>query len=433
MLDMYGQILVAVGIMFLLVTFCKPKEAKLVTSKPFSKFQSIFLTVYLIMMAGDWLQGPTVYALYNYYGFSRKENGILFIAGFGSSMIFGTFAGTLADKYGRKVNCIVYGIVYALCCVTKHFNNYYILMVGRLLGGFATSILASAFESWMVSEHHTRGFEESWIANTFSLMTIGNGLVAISCGFLAQGAVYLYGGHPVAPFDLSMALLILGMLVIFVTWTENYGDAAAPMSTGLKDAFRAVMSDRKVFLLGAIQSMFEGAMYTFVFMWTPTLEQSGNIPHGLIFASFMICCSIGGSCFSFLVTRYKVERFMRFVFLVAALAMCVPMFTKKPAYVMGAFCVYEVAVGIFWPGMGTMRSKYVPEEGRATIMNIFRIPLNALVCLILVYQGDLPINVVFIFCVAFIGICAGLQCGLVNAVESGRISGDEEEGFSPGK
>ena len=48
--------------------------------------------------AGDWLQGPYVYALYQHYGYQVGDIGRLFIAGFGSSMIFGTIAGTLADK-----------------------------------------------------------------------------------------------------------------------------------------------------------------------------------------------------------------------------------------------------------------------------------------------------------------------------------------------
>jgi hypothetical protein len=47
---------------------------------------------------GDWLQGPYVYALYDYYGYTVKDIGRLFIAGFGSSMVFGTVVGSLADK-----------------------------------------------------------------------------------------------------------------------------------------------------------------------------------------------------------------------------------------------------------------------------------------------------------------------------------------------
>ncbi len=52
----------------------------------------------LCATAGDWLQGPYVYALYQHYGFDRGDIGRLFIAGFGSSMIFGTIVGSLADK-----------------------------------------------------------------------------------------------------------------------------------------------------------------------------------------------------------------------------------------------------------------------------------------------------------------------------------------------
>ena len=36
---------------------------------------------------GDWLQGPYVYALYSYSGYTKGDIGELFIAGFGSSMV----------------------------------------------------------------------------------------------------------------------------------------------------------------------------------------------------------------------------------------------------------------------------------------------------------------------------------------------------------
>jgi hypothetical protein len=35
----------------------------------------------------------------------------------------------------------------------QHFPNFWVLMFGRLMGGIATSILFSAFESWLVCEH----------------------------------------------------------------------------------------------------------------------------------------------------------------------------------------------------------------------------------------------------------------------------------------
>ena len=51
----------------------------------------------------------------------------------------------------------------------------------------------------------------------------------------------------------------------------------------------ACCADQKIALLGAMQSLFEGSMYTFVFLWTPALSPNGeHLPHGMIFACFMV-------------------------------------------------------------------------------------------------------------------------------------------------
>lgn len=55
---------------------------------------------------------------------------------------------------GRKRACVTYCIVYILSCITKHSPQYKVLMVGRILGGIATSLLFSAFESWLIAEHN---------------------------------------------------------------------------------------------------------------------------------------------------------------------------------------------------------------------------------------------------------------------------------------
>ena len=81
---------------------------------------------------------------------SIGDIGLLFIAGFGSSLVFGTFAGAACDRAGRRRGCLGYVGSYALSCMLKHSPNYWVLMVGRLLGGISTSLLFSAFEAWMV-------------------------------------------------------------------------------------------------------------------------------------------------------------------------------------------------------------------------------------------------------------------------------------------
>ena len=78
-----------------------------------------YLCVYLLATLSDWLQGPYVYALYDAYGYSQHAIAILFVAGFGSSMVFGSFVGGMADWGGRRRFVILFAITYALSCVTK--------------------------------------------------------------------------------------------------------------------------------------------------------------------------------------------------------------------------------------------------------------------------------------------------------------------------
>ena len=78
-----------------------------------------YLFVYLLAAFSDWLQGPYVYALYDAYGYTQHEIAVLFVAGFGSSMIFGSFIGGMADSGGRKRFVILFAVIYALSCMTK--------------------------------------------------------------------------------------------------------------------------------------------------------------------------------------------------------------------------------------------------------------------------------------------------------------------------
>jgi hypothetical protein len=140
-------------------------------------------------------------------------------------------------------------------------------------------------------------------------------------------------------------------------------------------------------------------MYTFVFLWTPALSPNEeDIPHGFIFATFMLSSMLGSSIASRLLARkMKVEGYMQIVFSVSAVTLFLPVATSflVPSSDKGngisfagslqllGFCTFESCVGIFWPSIMKMRSQYIPEEARSTIMNFFRIPLNLFVCVVL--------------------------------------------------
>ncbi|CAF2689126.1 unnamed protein product [Rotaria sp. Silwood2] len=285
-------------------------------------FQQTYLLVYLLAVAGDWLQGPHVYALYESYGIQKHEIEVLFIAGFGSSMIFGTIVASLADKYGRRNTCIMYGILYGISCGTKHFSNFHILLVGRLLAGMATSVLFSAFESWLVNEHRRRNFEPESLSLIFANAYFGNSVVAIISGLVAQFAANQFGY--VAPFDSAILSFIAMCILLITTWSENYGDASAPISQSFISAWTAIKSDRKIFFLGVVQALFEASMYVFVLEWTPALTEALNIsnidktdntnppiPHGYVFAGYMVAMMMGSNSFKVFCNYTTPESFMR--------------------------------------------------------------------------------------------------------------------------
>jgi len=332
------------------------------------------------MMAGDWLQGPYMYALYAAYGFSHKDIALLFVAGFGGSAIIGTPVSAAADKYGRRRFGLLYAVMYALSCTMKHSPNFTILLVGRVLGGVATSLLFTVFECWLVCEHERRNFPPAWLGETLSLATSGNAAIAIISGLCAQfaadatvmrplfsqgiGSPYgvMVGGF-CAPFDLAILTLGLGGLLIVSMWTENFGNAGSTHDSNddlqgpsslkndvespgdddfacfsmlpsdafafklckrlgivaailnIKRAICTITDKPSVAKLAAVCSLFEGAMFAFVFEWTPALEHStanaaavdgaepAPIPFGVVFAAFMVACAGGSEAFALVMGR----------------------------------------------------------------------------------------------------------------------------------
>jgi len=378
----------------------------------------------LIVMLADWLQGTNMYTLYQSYGVNI---GALFITGFMSSAIFGTFLGLFVDKFGRKKACILFCLLEIAINVLEHFPNMYLLLLGRVMGGLSTSLLFSAFESWMVSQHRKKGYPEEWLTKTFGLASMGNGLIAILAGVLAQVAADKLGD--IGPFQAAIALTGLALCLLF-RWEENYGghdhspgmSDDAPEDVGLLDelktAWACIREHPTISLLGFVQAFFEGGMYTFVFMWVPTLlalVPNGDLPTGLVFSSFMVCITIGGMMFESMVKITSVERGSLWVFVAATLSMVIPAFFHQLYPVLASFLVFETCVGAFFACSGTMRSKYFPDSLQSSIMNIFRLPLNLMVVIGTKLTDSAPSHVVFLVCASWFAICAILQMVLCSA------------------
>eukprot|EP00929_Paragymnodinium_shiwhaense_P002207 TRINITY_DN10241_c0_g2_i1.p1 TRINITY_DN10241_c0_g2~~TRINITY_DN10241_c0_g2_i1.p1 ORF type:complete len:612 (-),score=149.29 TRINITY_DN10241_c0_g2_i1:70-1905(-) len=413
----------------------------------FAWYQFSYLVVWAFCVAGDWLQGPYVFALYAAYGFSIPEIAQLFVAGFGSSLVFGCFVGSFIDYFGRKRSCIAYCILYILSCVTKHYNDYSILMVGRLLGGICTSLLFSCFECWLVAEHlEVRKFSGQLLSYMFGMMFSMMYFVAIATGIIAEsisrnfpfqpispGSIVYTGGFCV-PFDLAIGTLLVGMVLIMAWWGENYG--ASTSDENFSDSFlkagRLLVTDFRMMLLCVIVACYESSMYAFVFHWTPALESKVvKPPHGVIFSLFMMACMCGASGSTIISRTVSPLPQLLAVMLLGIVSFgtltqsAATSTTSREALLRTflAFMAFEFCVGIYFPNVGMLKSEIVPENVRGVMYNIFRLPLNALVLVLLL--GEVPMVTCFQLCM---GLC---MASFASVLAVRVLSKPDEEALRP--
>ncbi|CAE7378433.1 MFSD5 [Symbiodinium natans] len=339
-------------------------------------------------------------------------------------MVTGTFIGSVADAWGRKFCSVLYCVLYALACVTKHVNSYSVLMLGRLLGGAATSLLFSTFECWMVGEHRRCGFPDDLLRYMFGLMFFVQYLAAIGAGLLAQFAAssvpltqvsdtVWYGGVT-TPFDVSFVFLVAAIPFICYLWQENYGESSdetggegfAQIATSFQAGLRAMSSSYEVPLLGLAVASFESSMYAFVFNWTPALDSGSATtpPHGLIFSAFMMACMCGSSLFSLLDTKMQPVKVLIPICLAAASALGLVAVSLYTAYselaIFLGFLAFEACVGAYFPCVSTVKSAVVPEQARAGVYNVYRVPLN--LCVVLLLLADFELKDSFALCSALL-------------------------------
>ena len=421
-----------------------------------SALEALFLPAYALCASADWLQGPYVFALYMSYGFERATVNMLFLTGFLSAGLLAPFAGGLADRYGRRASCVFgYCGLYALACVTKHFRSIYLLLLGRVLGGAATSVLFSSFESWLVAQHGILGLPSADLGGALSRMYFINGVCGILMGLLAEAGAdaaeltpaggagsILYVGGDVTPFDMSFGFLVLGGILIRCTWAENHAPGAKPPvsdasaestkagkpvvslessgAAAIAGACSAMGRDPLLWVLMAASATMESAMYAFVLEWTPTVgSTAGAPPLGLIFAAFMVSYMAVSTSVSIVTRDAKSGRTASTLLVVlASTALTALIFIyvllvsspagddKPPEVAFAAFCamcIFEFALGAYMPTMASLKATFVPEDVRATVYSIFRVPLNAIVVVVLLVS--LTSATTFLFCSCLLAVC----------------------------
>ena len=161
-----------------------------IEEKRFARLRTRYNIVYVFATFGDWIQGAYLYALYREHGFTMQSIGFIFVHGYASSAFLGTIVASLGDRYGHKVNCVLYGFAYAfVCVVSSRRSDAFSLYFARVLGGICYSLLFSSFEAWAIAECDRKKIHRRNLARLFASATFFNAVSAVVAGIIGNAVV----------------------------------------------------------------------------------------------------------------------------------------------------------------------------------------------------------------------------------------------------
>ncbi|TGJ83533.1 hypothetical protein E0Z10_g5228 [Xylaria hypoxylon] len=356
--------------------------------------ESRWYKVYALAVAADWLQGPYLFSLYmDEYGLAPNLVLNLYLTDFATTAISAYFIGALADKYGRKLYCMIYCVSYALSCFLTVVPVTPLLFLGRILGGISTSILFTVFDSWMVTNFHQGKLAEDGcdLSRTYAATSFISSLAAILSGLMGEVLVWATGTKK-NPFLMSIVLLWSALHMIWPHWGENFGVSvsAKPTQAATRRSLWSVLKTPSILALTFASTMFDGSMNLFVFYWIPALsslyKSAGELPYGIIYSSFMAVSMAGALAFNIIMNKQivKYTQLLVGVLLVAGFCFVKLAGAKTETGAFWLFCLLEACIGIFTPCVGYLKGTLIDDDTRATVYSIMRTPFNIVVIVSLV-------------------------------------------------
>eukprot|EP01060_Flectonema_neradi_P036293 TRINITY_DN6937_c1_g1_i1.p1 TRINITY_DN6937_c1_g1~~TRINITY_DN6937_c1_g1_i1.p1 ORF type:complete len:436 (+),score=65.16 TRINITY_DN6937_c1_g1_i1:73-1380(+) len=386
-----------------------------------------YAAAFLCFKLGDWMQGPYFHRMYSEKVESQSDVAMLFLVGFLSAAVFGIVSSQLLPRIGSRKGTLLCPTMFLLGTLTVVYDDYSILLLGRVLGGAASAAMHTVPETWFFNKVHADGMSSSMVSSFMSWLFFIDGLGGIASGHLANFAAETTGTST-APFLLAAAPACVGFLVVAVLWSEE-GSACEEDSSekpSFMSSFRSVCTSKKLLLLVLVQTLFEGTLYLFVMNWGRALVEvtpGGNVPFGQVFASLMTASMIGSSLLTLL--KEKANLSPLGLIIAAALTGLVSFYLMSFVSTLRVFGIllYEVSVGMYFPAISLVRSELLSPSTRISLSQVIRIPVNAIVIVLMLNYERLGTTGAFDFSkLAMIGVTL---CGFLSI--GGRPAKDKSE------
>ncbi|CAF1313974.1 unnamed protein product [Adineta ricciae] len=363
----------------------------------FKHLQNIYLTGYLLAGAANSLQLSYRYPIYDSYGYPRSTVEFFYIIAHMSTLFIGTFLASLADRFGRRLSCIFCGILYILSGVSYSFNVIWVLIIGNIIRGVANSFFHTEFEAWVIQEYKNRNLNLQSLPQLLRNSNISGTIISIGMGFFAQIIVDFFGF--IAPFDTSILIFTIMIVYMLFEWSENYGNPTVSANVSFISAIQLIKLDSRIVLHGLSTALFETSLYIYFIEWTPALLKaksltiSDPLPFGVLFACYKFSNMMGSFAFEATVKKIRPQLLIIIIaiILIAGFSSAV-IWSNVQIVILIGFLFVEFGSGAYRPSIGLLRSQYIPNEVRSTIMNYIRVPQLILIIFILLCASVLSLT-----------------------------------------
>ena len=355
-----------------------------------NKLKTGYLLAYLLARAAMWAKAPYIYTLFmSVHKFSFVEIGRLYLVDAVSALIFGPITGQLADKYGRKKFCRFYNYSVLINIILRLLGDRLTAYLAQIVTGFGSGLINTTFEAWVVSESDREfmGYSkeaERFRRKLFVKANLYDEIISILI-LIICAVVYSYLGI-YAPFVISFTFSLLSLLVIAKNWKENALSKSETIMAQMKGALREFKKG-EVLGIGLIEGIVMACLNMFLFSWTPILKQStsGGMNPGLIFASMVLTMIVGTKICKLLIVYLYCDYFISITGCLFLQGIFLILTYYKDSFLerLIFLCAFDGLIGFYNPVNSVLKSKILVEKYRALLMNLFRVPLNIYVIIVL--------------------------------------------------
>lgn len=181
-----------------------------------------YLLGYLCTRASIWSKAPYIYLLFNkYHGFNISQIGILYIIDAVCALVFGPLTGDLADRYGRRLFCILYCLCGIISQSFRLTGNIPLAYFSQILTGFGAGLISTTFEAWInyEADKDLKQGKRVFLEKLFKTQTILDSIMSLLISGL--GAVLFTNFGLLYPILLSIFLSACSICIMLVCWDEN--------------------------------------------------------------------------------------------------------------------------------------------------------------------------------------------------------------------